>query len=118
MPRSNKTSNVLKLLNLPNIVENNAVPEADKPKISEPEVMPPSANQSESFNITEELAEPKPAARRPRKAIVKYMKLEKLSEPGKENPSLKAIPVEDRIYVRPSGERQIISIPLMLINEQ
>jgi len=119
MPRSNKTSNVLKLLNLPK-VEADAVsePETVKP---EPVILP-SANQSE--NISGGAADgiysgsTPPPVKRPRKAIVKYMKFEKLSESAAENPALKAIPVEDRVYVRPSGERQIISVPLMLINEQ
>jgi hypothetical protein len=62
--------------------------------------------------------------KRKRKAIVKHMKLERLSEPGKENPALRAVPPAEeapqtpRTYIRVSEEKQIVSVPLLLINEQ
>ncbi|MDR2532477.1 MAG: hypothetical protein LBC82_06510 [Oscillospiraceae bacterium] len=104
----------MKLLNLSDTKETPAVDipqpvkvlrESAKPEI--PETPPPVQHK-----------------KRPRKAIVKHMKIEKLSEPGFENPALKppsgtdkadAIP---KVYVRGMGERQIVSIPLLLINEQ
>ncbi|MCL2696915.1 MAG: hypothetical protein FWE74_02400 [Oscillospiraceae bacterium] len=105
MPRNNKTSNVLKLLNLKEL------PAVDNPQpvkvLQETEVQPP------------------PEARR-RKNITGHMKLEKLSEEAAENPALKAIGTgqEDggpRSFTRPAAalaERQIVSVPVLLITEQ
>ncbi|MCL2693592.1 MAG: hypothetical protein FWE60_00625 [Oscillospiraceae bacterium] len=60
-----------------------------------------------------------PPKKRPRKSITKHMKLESLSAAG-ENPVLTAVPVADKAYIRASGvaERQIVSVPLLLVNEQ
>ena len=86
-------------------------------------------------------AEITPKKRR-RRAIVKHMKLEKLSEAGGENPALKAIaelaesaepaePIDPNKPTKPAPEKafvaappeakapkQIVSIPLLLVNEQ
>jgi len=103
MPKSNKTSSVLKMLNL------NETPAAVKPQPVKIISEPPETNT------------PVPA-RHPRKNITKYLKL---SDTGTANPALKAIePPADlpsaapELYVRISNEKQIVSIPLMLVNEQ
>ncbi|MCL2077157.1 MAG: hypothetical protein FWH08_01975 [Oscillospiraceae bacterium] len=93
-----------------------------KTEMPEPVVFSPSSS-SEEVSGSLNTAEKPTAARRRRKAIVKHIKLDKLLEPVAENPALKAVPAEerDRVYVRVSGtssERQIVSVPLMLINEQ
>ncbi|MCL2637718.1 MAG: hypothetical protein FWD48_05040 [Oscillospiraceae bacterium] len=133
MPRNNKTSNVLKLLNLkeyfdigddgnrpaPNVGNDASALRAASPlKFSETDGAPGASHPT--------LERP----RRPRKNITKHMKLEKLSESVGENPALKAITEEknaepeeiiERVFIRPSesiSERQIVSVPLLLILEQ
>jgi len=116
MPRNIKTSNVLKLLNLkemPNVGD--AVPSVPS---KQPE---DSGAQGTAHPTIPDISEPPQKPKRPRKVITKHMKLEKLSEPARENPALKAIAVEnneDRVFMRSATERQIVSIPLMLVNEQ
>jgi hypothetical protein len=98
--RNNKTASLLKALNIEKL--------PDKPAVVMPEPAPP-----EIMPEPAPIAEPSP--KKPRKNITKNMKL---SEASAENPVIKAIPAEDRTYVRIAGERQIVSVPLMLINEQ
>jgi len=114
MPRNIKTSNVLKLLNLkemPNVGD--AVP-------SVPSKQPEDSGKPPHPTIPD-ISETPQKPKRPRKVITKHMKIEKLSEPAGENPALRAIAVdagEEKVFMRSSTERQIVSIPLMLVNEQ
>ncbi|MCL1823429.1 MAG: hypothetical protein FWG44_04430 [Oscillospiraceae bacterium] len=120
MPRSSKTSNVLKMLNLPVEEPAKAIKNKQKPKaLYESELSFPSTNQEynpNNFGFDGITTGGTPAAHRRRKAIVKHMK--PLPEAGEENPALKAITFEDKVFIRASCERQIVSIPLMLVNEQ
>jgi hypothetical protein len=98
MARSNKTSNVLKMLNL-----------NETPAVKQKQPV-------KDMPLTE--AEPS-AVRRPRKNITKNLKL---SDSGTSNPALRAIEPEEakpvKAYIRASDEKQIVSVPLLLINEQ
>jgi hypothetical protein len=96
MPRNNKTSNLLKMLNIKEL------PALETPK------------------PVEIIPEPVPPARR-RKNITKHMKPFVPDAP--ENPALKAISTEPaeaepKAFTRSATERQIVSVPLLLITEQ
>ncbi|MCL2019909.1 MAG: hypothetical protein FWG70_09155 [Oscillospiraceae bacterium] len=115
MSRSNKTSNVLKLLNLSDAKSPDTAAEHGTP--SEPAHN--CSSPSPEISDTSESAPPR--KKRARKAIVKHMNLEKLSDSREENPALKSFTAaegEEKLFVRLSGERQIVSVPLLLINEQ
>ncbi|MDR2558259.1 MAG: hypothetical protein LBC86_01755 [Oscillospiraceae bacterium] len=126
MPRNNKTSNVLKLLNLKSLPENagnaagGVLPKKSGPHESGDS--PGAVNPAFEPEVPE-APDPLPRKHR-RKTIVKHMKIEKLSEPAEENPALKAIAAEaaeesePKVFTRSATERQIVSVPLLLITEQ
>jgi hypothetical protein len=121
MARSNKTSNLLKLLNLVGRDASGTPPEAivngtpEEPKINgTPRAAFPTSEP-------EEEAVPDVPRKKPRKNITKHMKPFVPDAP--ENPALKAInaeipEAEPKVFTRSVTERQIVSVPLLLITEQ
>jgi len=119
MPRSSKTSNVLKLLNIDKLPDKPAV-STPAPDVGDDDSVVPAQINGQAAQINGRTGSSAPTKtpekpKKPRKNITKNMKL---GESNAENPALKALPPEEKYYVRMAGERQIVSIPLMLVNEQ
>lgn len=102
------------MLNLPEVEKK----PADIVVVKNPE---PAVTAKETLETTE----PPIRKKRPRKAIVKHLKFDKLTEASAENPALRAIitePAEEKAFIcapkEAKAKRQIVSIPLLLINEQ
>jgi len=119
MARKIKTSNVLKLLNLPVGADVSVRP------LNTPETTPTIDENNGATESSPPTSPPPLKINNRRKKIIRHMKpLDTPHTVQPENPALKIIAAEngeavsEKLFTRSATERQIVSVPLMLINEQ